>query len=307
MATTVRIATFNCENLFARFKFNAGIDPATISASGWEIDKTKFEVNRPEARKITGMAVKATKADVVAFQEVENLDVLKRFRADYLGGFKEFPHAVLIEGNDPRLIDVAVLSRLPIEHVRTYHHVKESPTKRSFVFSRDCLEVDVRAGNKVITLFVNHLKSMLGGRAQTRARRELQAKTVKQIVTDRFGAAAGGERFVILGDLNDYMTTDASGPPGIGDIVNWNQVENVIERLPAADRWTHYFAGGNDYKQLDYILASQALTPAIQSVEIVRKGLPKKAVKYTGPRFPGVGEKEPKASDHCPVVMVLSL
>ena len=38
----------------------------------------------------------------------------------------------------------------------------------------------------------------------------------------------------------------------------------------------------------------------------MRKGLPFRATKYTGPRFPDVGEDNPKASDHCPLAMELN-
>jgi hypothetical protein len=41
--------------------------------------------------------------------------------------------------------------------------------------------------------------------------------------------------------------------------------------------------------------------------EIMRKGLPTRATQYTGPRFPGIGDNKPKASDHCPVVATISL
>lgn len=36
--------------------------------------------------------------------------------------------------------------------------------------------------------------------------------------------------------------------------------------------------------------------------EVIRNGQPLRATRYTGPRFPGVGQDNPKASDHCPVV-----
>ncbi len=41
--------------------------------------------------------------------------------------------------------------------------------------------------------------------------------------------------------------------------------------------------------------------------EIMRKGTPLRAERYTGERFIGVGRDRPKASDHCPVVCELNL
>jgi hypothetical protein len=56
------------------------------------------------------------------------------------------------------------------------------------------------------------------------------------------------------------------------------------------------------------VLVSKSLAAATQAVPtIVRKGLPTGATRYTGPRFDGVGEVWPKASDRCPVVIDLEL
>ena len=52
-------------------------------------------------------------ADVIALQEVENIDVLERLRTDYLEDLGYLP-AILVEGTDVRGIDVAFLSRLPL-------------------------------------------------------------------------------------------------------------------------------------------------------------------------------------------------
>jgi len=52
-------------------------------------------------------------ADIIALQEVENLDVLERLRTEYLEDLGYFP-AILVEGTDTRGIDVAFLSRLPL-------------------------------------------------------------------------------------------------------------------------------------------------------------------------------------------------
>jgi endonuclease/exonuclease/phosphatase family metal-dependent hydrolase len=311
----LRVATFNVENLFARFRFNADIDPNDAVRDGWDVNETAFRILDEDSKRLTGQTIAVTRADVLALQEVENLDVLKRFRSDYLGGRRAYPYALSIDGNDPRLIDVALLSEHPIVHVRSHQELRRG---RSYVFSRDCLEVDVRVGDATLTLFVNHLKSMLdkddprNGRRNTHARRVLQARAVRQIVVDRFGVDAGRHPFVVLGDLNDYLETDAQGSPGIGELVRWRQVENVVGRLPREDRWRHYFPGQGPllagYRQLDYVLVSRSLARATRArPEIVRMGLPTGATRYTGPRFDGVGKVWPKASDHCPVVFDLEL
>jgi endonuclease/exonuclease/phosphatase family metal-dependent hydrolase len=307
MATTVRIATFNCENLFARYRFKTEPDVDRISTQGWNINETLFDVLNDEEKRITAKAIKETKADVICLQEIEGLDVLKRFRNQRLGGWKSYPYAAVIEGNDPRLIDVAVLSKLPIIHVRSYQHVKETTSSRSFVFSRDCLEVDIDVNGTLFTIFINHLKSMMGGRGNTHERRKLQAKHVRKIVTEVFGAQAGQHPFCIVGDLNDYPQTDEHGPTALTKLTKWDQVENVIERLPEDEQWTHYYDDRDSYTQLDYILLAKGLESAVQSVEIERRGLPRRAERYDGPRFPGVGENSPKASDHCALIVELKI
>jgi endonuclease/exonuclease/phosphatase family metal-dependent hydrolase len=305
----LRVATFNVENLFARWRFKADINPADANTRGWTVDETKFEELGVDAKALTGMAVREVEADVLAFQEVENVDTLKHFRSQFLGGRSEYPYVAGIDGNDPRLIDVAVLSKLPIVHVRSYQHLMDPKSQTSTLFSRDCLEVDVEVSSgTILTLFINHFKSVLGGRKATSARRKLQAKKVMEIVKDRFGSTPGKENFIVLGDFNDYLETDKQGKTGIADLVKWNQVENVVARRPADDQWTHYYASGRDYKQLDYLLLSKALAKANGGApEIMRKGTPLRAERYKGERFPGVGSDNPKASDHCPVVMEIEV
>ena len=301
----VRVATFNCENLFARYQFRRNVDPQTTIRDGWLPDQRRFDINDNDAKRITGNAIEATNSDVIALQEVESLDTLKRFRSRFIDrGTRRYPYLALIDGNDPRLIDVAVLSRHPITRIRTHQHVKRTARSR-YTFSRDCLEVDVEVGNKTLTLFVQHYKSMIGGRAQTKERRLHQVAATRKIIESRFGRSNPGRRpWIILGDFNDYMERGTS----LGRIVNWNQTEDVIARLPEEERWTHFWARRREYRQLDYLLLSSSLARASRGLpEIVREGLPRRATRYTGARFRGVGDNKPKASDHCPVVMEVVL
>ncbi len=305
----IRIATFNVENLFARWKFKEGTDPDEANQRGWIVEELHFEELGEEDKTITAQAIKEIAADVLCFQEVENVETLKHFRTDLLGGLRAYEYVAGIDGNDQRLIDVAVLSKRPIVHVRSYQHLRDTNGSGAELFSRDCLEVGIDVDGTIVTLFVNHLKSMIRTREETRPKRERQAAGVKTIVEERFGADAGKEKFVVLGDMNDYLETDDQGKSGIKELVEWDQVENVIDRIPDPDdRWTHYYAGGNDYKQLDYILVSKSLAEATDAApEIMRKGAPQRAAKYAGPRFDGVGKDKPKASDHCPMVIELEV
>ena len=315
---TLRLATFNCENLFARFKFNENIDPQKAVTDGWLTNSTFFEINDETSKSLTGQAIKATQADVIAVQEVESLAALKRFRTRYLGGTQRFKHAILLDGNDPRLIDVGLFSKYPIQRIDT--HIDEWDNQlHSHMFSRDCLECDiVLPEDKTLRLFVNHFKSMLdmddpcNGRKNTREKRLHQSQRVKDIVSQQFPDGTGN--FAIIGDFNDYLETDQQAETGIGDLVNWNFVENVVSRKIEDERWTHYFGGNSQcgilpsYRQLDYILLSKTIAEnSDEEPDIIRNGLAKAADRYTGPRFDGVGQETPAASDHCPVVIKINL
>jgi predicted extracellular nuclease len=312
--TTLTLATFNCENLFARYKFNKKVPEEEAFKNGWLANQTHFhEFNKDETR-LTAAALKETKADAIALQEVESNGTLRTFRSRYLGGRKKYREYLVIDGNDYlRLIDVGILSSFHIENIRTHMHDMNEQTKK-LVFSRDCLECDiVLPDNKRLTLFINHFKSMYNppdpcnGRAKTHDKRVIQANKVKEIVQARFPNGNGD--FVILGDLNDYMDSNSS----ITDLVNWNKVENVVNRLPSEERWTQYWEGNKKchldetYHQLDYILLSKSLAEknADAIPTIMRKGLPKKAKLYKGPWLKGLGNKA--ASDHCPVAIKLSI
>jgi endonuclease/exonuclease/phosphatase family metal-dependent hydrolase len=314
----VRVATFNCENLFARFKFNKGVNPDKAIKDGWKVDSTKFTIYNDAEKEITAKTILATKADVIALQEVENLDTLRKFRSDYLGGRKKYPHCLVIDGNDPRRIDVGLLSKYPIENIST--HINDyDASADSYDFSRDCLECDIVVSkSKKLRLFINHLKSMLDrkdpckGRLLTRNKRLCQAKKIKSIVSSKMNLDK--DDFVILGDLNDYLEDDAQGKSAIRGLVLWSEVENVVGRLPPDRQWTHYFKGNKkcgtseSYKQLDYILVSKSLAEKNPDTkpDILRMGLTTNAKRYTGPRLPGVDAKH-SASDHCPVSISLNL
>jgi len=301
-STTIRVGTFNVENLFARYRFRKSPKPLK-KGDTFEINDTAFEKFSKTEKAITAAAIREVNADVLCLQEVENLNVLDFFVSSQLKG--RYANPILIDSHDPRRIDVAVLTKFPIRDIRT-HRQERTKNGRSYLFSRDCLEIDLEVpGGKRLTLYVNHFKSMMGGRAQTAARRKVQVARVREIVDSHWGGCQFRGNFVVLGDFNDYDDPKTS----LGELIDHPALVNVVSFLPDDERWTHFYAKGKEYRQLDFVLLPKPLIDAIgmPNVTIYRKGQPLRADKYTGPRLKGVGKDNPKASDHCPVLVDIPL
>lgn len=307
----IKIGTFNTENLFLRYKFLATergsmgkkkVDPNKFIKEGGHINMLGFEILDEGQRKNTARVILENNPDVICLQEVENLETLKQFNSKYLD--KKYPYAMLIDGNDLRQIDVGILSKLEIAGVKTHQFDKD---KKGEIFSRDCLEADIlldKKGNNRLTLFVNHLKSRLGGEEKTAEKRERQTTRIAEIIQERFGKDAKNANFAVLGDFNDTPDAECLKP-----LLDGKMVENVVARLPKNEQWTHYWEGKKEINQFDYILLSKALSkknPKTLPI-IERRGLADYAKAYKGPRFPGVGPRGTEASDHCAVFMEINV
>ena len=314
--STITIATFNCENLFRRFKFNENISETKLETSikdGFIMDKSILSTITQTERKLTADAIRATKADIVCLQEVENMDTLKNFLSTHMAtaGYK---YRMLIDAKDPRFIDVALISKIPFGHVKT-HQFSETGK----VFSRDCLEVEFDINGKTLTVFVNHFKSMFDRsnktpaqkRALTAPKRIAQCNAVLDIIKQKFKNTPQKDNWIVVGDLNDYPDSISS----LKTFFDSPWMENIVQTriADANERWTHFWDTTSvpideRYKQIDYIFLSKKLAtdnPSAVPV-IVRKGLITKATKYTGPRFTNVTDQQ-GASDHCPVAVTLSI
>ncbi|MEM5474411.1 endonuclease/exonuclease/phosphatase family protein [Hoeflea sp. AS60] len=240
---TVRIATFNAENLLSRFDFSGFRNElrqdrvAQLYEFETEAQYRQAEIARAvsltdDTRQMTALAIADADADILCLQEVENLDTLHRFEYGYL--FKMigdgYRHKVLLDGNDTRGINLALMTRdrtldgaaIEILDVKSHAHetyqsmglytpdLAEMQKPQDRIFKRDCLEVDLKIGTTRLTVFVVHFKSMgsprdgIDGRTRTMPVRVAEARAVRKIISDRFGPDGGGKRYVIAGDFNDY-------------------------------------------------------------------------------------------------------
>ncbi len=325
---SLSLATFNCENLMMRCDFRRAGGSTTrhklkhISnvADADAIDSV-FNVLSEDDRTLTAQALVQANADICVLQEVENLVTLTAFDTRYVARWagRPFGNRILHEGNDPRGIDVAALSRLPIAASTSHAHLTfqdlgvtpppgEHPNDRAF--RRDCLELDVVKDGRALTLFVCHFKSMKGGRAETRAVRRAEAEAVKAIIARRFETPDSAE-WIILGDFNDFIEQegvrvhDHGLAPFLDDGFSFDLAELVIAD-PSA-RWSHHYAIDDTYNALDHMFLSPPLAAQNKTAKAryIRAGTPYRSTRHRGFRFPGIGWAIPKASDHCPFHAVI--
>jgi endonuclease/exonuclease/phosphatase family metal-dependent hydrolase len=232
------VATFNVYNFF-----DAQDDPS-------------HQDDTPSASSVTGKlqslgrALRELNADVVALQEVENFKLLQRLNTEELSSLN-YTEVKLVEGNDVRGIDVALLSRFKVTWI--FSHASETfkgvdGDTQTYGFSRDCLEIEIKPlPNRPVTLLINHLRSSTAGGGL--ARRYAQAQQVRKIADGIFSKRPDG-LLAVLGDLNDGPQTKTlslvkSGTPALFDL---------LSLAPAAERYTF-----KNKTQLDYIIVSPAL------------------------------------------------
>jgi endonuclease/exonuclease/phosphatase family metal-dependent hydrolase len=257
-ASAVRVATWNVHDLF---------DAEDRMVPPGAEDEVPAPGEVEEKLLALAAVLAAVDADLVLLQEVENRAVLGR-----LATLAGYPEARLVEGTDPRGIDVAALSRLPIE--RYVSHLGERDGAGRPLWPRDCVELHARAGGRAIVVVGTHLSSAVsdGG-----ARRAEQARRVREIA-DAARAADPAALVLAGGDLND-LPTSAPLAPLLADGA-W------LDRAPAgAITWS----GASGSARLDYLLVAREQAAALSSLEVV------------------AGPDVAAASDHRPVVADLRL
>jgi endonuclease/exonuclease/phosphatase family metal-dependent hydrolase len=347
MAHPLRIATFNCENLFSRPKifeqtakrsnqllgYVAQLQEAlkndifdhkrikelksklrgyavvndlrgdhmtAVGAQEWMggVELVRADIT-DAAVKNTARVISDVNADLICLIEVEDRNLLQKFHDDLL--YKDYlqpsarpgyTHILLVDGNDPRGIDVAFMTRLPVLSMLSHiHEFTDYEGRQVRTFSRDCLEVQLQAPDgKVLYLKVNHFKSMgYSPRTdpQSNRRRLGQAKRVVELLDQH---DLQNEYVVVAGDLN----SDPSSP-SMEPLISKNGLYNSILELPANERGTY----STGKKQLDYVFVSEALKGHLQSVQLERRGVFAKS-KWTP--YPTVKSKRTQASDHAALV-----
>lgn len=262
---------------------------------GW-VELKREEVNE-EATRNTARVINDVGADVLGVIEAESRPALARFNDTLIGamGGVAYAHALLIDGNDERGIDVGVYTRegYEIEAIRTHVDDRDATGR---IFSRDCAHYEIRTpkGN-VLHLLVNHFKSKgFGSQTDSNARRLRQAARVKDI----YDGLRAREAFVaVIGDLND---TPDSAP--LVPLLRQTDLKDISEHASFDDGGRPgTFANGTAANKIDYILLSPALFSAARAGGIFRLGVWGGRNGTLFPHYPEITKAVEAASDHAAI------
>ncbi len=282
--STLRVATWNLLNLFDNVDDPGHADEGTDPKSLADL-------------KVMATVVDAMNADVLGVQEVENRRILQQFNRCLTN---PYPYVELLEGNDPRGIDVGLLSRFPIIRA-TSHRLRDIGSGRHFSRDFPIFRVQVNE-DSAIDFGVVHLKSKRGAKAKSDAQRKAEATAIASIV------AAGQTRslrtpFVVMGDFNDFPVADTLSPL-------FNVMTDAMSVLPAEQRVSYVYK--NKGQQIDLVMHTRNIkalsarflnpphNPSDHRPGVVEFSIPGTLIRPSvsrGRRFPKHEKVEIKATD----------
>jgi endonuclease/exonuclease/phosphatase family metal-dependent hydrolase len=198
----------------------------------------------------------------------------------------EYPHVMVLDGNDQRGIDVGIMSRYPISGIRS--HVDDRNPNGERTFSRDCPEYVVELNDgKRIAVIPNHFKSKRGGDSPAaKAKRLAQASAASAIAKRALEISP----YVVLGgDLNDTPASDSLKPLFLDGFQDVQTHASYPTDRPGT------FDTGTAGNKIDYLILSQKLHEALQATGVERRG---SYHPNTWTPFDTVKKKADEASDH---------
>ena len=258
--------------------------------------------------RMTAKVMNELAADVLCVVEAEDRPSLARFNTDLLD--RQYKQAMLVDGNDPRGIDVGLFcdGTAEVTWIRSHIDVPDPATPRRPLFSRDCpvYQLALPGNGQPLYLLLNHLKSQSFSSGDPDPLRSRQSKQVRAIYDD---LVAEGAKFVaVLGDLN-------KGPDRFDPNVHPTLEPLLGEGTPLVDAYgLAEFDVGNRpgsfqscsiTNRLDYILLSPELARKVKRGGVFRKGLWGNPRNVNPPDqwyvYPEITSARHAASDHAAV------
>ncbi len=249
---------------------------------GW-VELTTEPVDETATR-MTARVIQEVGADILCVVEAESRPSLARFNDELLDG--RYAHAMLVDGNDLRGIDVGLMcgKEIDLRWMRSHVDIPDAANPGRRLFSRDCPVFSLRLpSGQDLFVMVNHLKSQSFTSGNPDPLRTRQAEQVLKIYKGL--RKEGAKLIAVVGDLN-------KGPDRQHPQLPPPTLEALIgPKSPLIDAYTlpafHGVFDPRDFKRerpgtfqsctlpnrLDYILLSPELAKTVTEGGIFRGGL----------------------------------
>ncbi len=250
-AKELSVVNWNVHNFLNDKNDSAAPDEVVVTAASYQKHRDQ----------IAGV-LKALDADIVVLQEIENKAVLDDLNKA-LGN--AYDTRAITSGNDPRGINIAVLSRLPLDGSPIFHakdtFVLAGTPGPKYSYSRDCLELHLTYNQRKIALLGVHLKSKATPDDPDKRLAEAQHT---RAIADTILAASPTTGLIVLGDFNDVS---ASMPVQAAEGSGATALVDAADSIPEAQRYTYTF---NSQKELiDHQLGSSTAHGWLQADKVL--------------------------------------
>ncbi len=222
--------------------------------------------------------------EIIAFQEVENIDILRDIADGLTSKTGVSYKAILFEGFDSSGIDVGYLiqNQVSIKQQHQLFRKKRIKSTNMPLFSRPPLLIEACFKPGCITLVNLHLRSMRGLRSHKKGRRvalkRLQQATVLAQWVDHLQKQSPKLSLILLGDFNALTPSDSfvdiagtiRGKP-VNQRVKYPArdwiADDLIDLTETIDQSRRFSYVYKQQKQiLDYMLVNQRFKPKLRRI-----------------------------------------
>jgi endonuclease/exonuclease/phosphatase family metal-dependent hydrolase len=203
--------------------------------------------------------------DILIVEEIENKNILNKLVTKGLSGMG-YQYQVLIEGDDSRGIDVAVVSKFPVTQA-LHHSLVVNGVKLD---TRGILEVKIAVENQDVVVFANHWPSQSNPVAQRIASARLLNDLSLKVNADLIIAAG------------DFNTINTDVPSPFGALTSFIDSEAEARKAGTVlNPGTHYYQGA--WTSLDHIFihTKSAFKPLYKTFQIFNRPFVLKPAGHT--------------------------
>lgn len=239
----VRFVTWNCHDFF---------DTVLGNCDGCQFEEKLTTSQFSDKTEDVARGLASLKGDIVLLQEIENKEVLKAIAEHSSLKSLGYVTRESVIGNDPRGINIGVLSRFPItkyvSHRRDQFTRVDDP-KYVYYFARDAVEVHLNVNGQAVVIIGVHFKSQANDEDPNRRIAEGQQA---RAIADSVLKGNPNAYVFVMGDFNDDLNSIAY--KAVRDGQTGPAYQHAMMDVPSSQRYSYTYSG--DRKLIDHMLVT---------------------------------------------------